>query len=282
MRLDPDVQRIADHGDGAVRALGRPTDPGSARREARRARRRRGARRRRKWSASGRRERSRGESGRVDNEAAIDRFLGSPGLSESTRRAYAADLADFCRLVAARRPRPRRCRRQSPRRLHRGARHAVAAGSPLRRSPAGSPRSDRSSGSPSARLECRRSHCRRAVGGGSPTHPSSPTWRRSSAPSTVTTPLALRNTAILELTYSCGLRSAEVVGLRLADVDFEQEAVHVLGKGGKERVVPLGSERRSPSRPTSAMLGRPWPTAPPMRCFSRSADAPSIRPSSAA
>ena len=48
------------------------------------------------------------------------------------------------------------------------------------------------------------------------------------------------NTAILELTYSCGLRSAEVVGLRLADVDFEQEAVHVLGKGGKERVVPLG------------------------------------------
>jgi site-specific recombinase XerD len=54
------------------------------------------------------------------------------------------------------------------------------------------------------------------------------------------TALAIRNSAILELTYSCGLRSAEVVGLRLADVDFDQEAVHVLGKGGKERVVPLG------------------------------------------
>ena len=52
--------------------------------------------------------------------------------------------------------------------------------------------------------------------------------------------LAVRNAAILELTYSCGLRTAEVVGLRLADVDFEQEAVHVLGKGGKERIVPLG------------------------------------------
>ena len=50
----------------------------------------------------------------------------------------------------------------------------------------------------------------------------------------------MRNAAILELTYSCGLRTAEVVGLRLADVDFEQEAVHVLGKGGKERIVPLG------------------------------------------
>jgi len=53
-------------------------------------------------------------------------------------------------------------------------------------------------------------------------------------------PLAVRNSAMLELTYSCGLRTAEVVGLRLADVDFEQETVHVLGKGGKERVVPLG------------------------------------------
>ena len=53
-------------------------------------------------------------------------------------------------------------------------------------------------------------------------------------------PLAVRNAAILELTYSSGLRTAEVVGLRLADVDFEQESVHVLGKGGKERIVPLG------------------------------------------
>ncbi len=59
-----------------------------------------------------------------------------------------------------------------------------------------------------------------------------------------TEPLDLRNAAILELTYSCGLRSAEVVGLRLADVDFDQETVHVLGKGNKERVVPLG-ERAS-------------------------------------
>ncbi len=69
-------------------------------------------------------------------------------------------------------------------------------------------------------------------------------------------PLAIRNTAILELTYSCGLRSAEVVGLRLADVDFEQEAVHVLGKGGKERVVPLG-ERAALAVATYLRDGRP-------------------------
>jgi integrase/recombinase XerC len=55
-------------------------------------------------------------------------------------------------------------------------------------------------------------------------------------------PLAMRNHALVELVYSAGLRSAEAVGLDLQDVDFEQELVHVRGKGGKERVVPLGEE----------------------------------------
>jgi site-specific recombinase XerD len=55
-------------------------------------------------------------------------------------------------------------------------------------------------------------------------------------------PLALRNRALVELVYSAGLRSAEAVGLDLVDVDFEREAVHVRGKGGKERIVPLGEE----------------------------------------
>src|ERR687883_460437 len=55
-------------------------------------------------------------------------------------------------------------------------------------------------------------------------------------------PLPLRNRALVELVYSAGLRSREAVDLDLPDVDFEQEAVHVRGKGGKERVVPLGEE----------------------------------------
>jgi site-specific recombinase XerD len=54
--------------------------------------------------------------------------------------------------------------------------------------------------------------------------------------------LGLRNRALFELIYSAGLRSAEAVGLDLQDVDFEQELVHVRGKGGKERTVPLGEE----------------------------------------
>ena len=55
--------------------------------------------------------------------------------------------------------------------------------------------------------------------------------------------LGVRNTALVELVYSAGLRAAEAVALDLGDVDFEQERVHVRrGKGGKDRVVPLGEE----------------------------------------
>ena len=57
------------------------------------------------------------------------------------------------------------------------------------------------------------------------------------------TALQVRNSALVELVYSAGLRSAEAVGLDLGDVDFEQELVHVRqGKGAKDRIVPLGEE----------------------------------------
>ena len=54
--------------------------------------------------------------------------------------------------------------------------------------------------------------------------------------------LALRNRALVELVYSAGLRSAEAVGLDLGDVDWDGSSVRVLGKGSKERVVPIGEE----------------------------------------
>jgi site-specific recombinase XerD len=54
--------------------------------------------------------------------------------------------------------------------------------------------------------------------------------------------LGLRDRALVELVYSAGLRSAEAVGLDLQDVDFDQALLHVRGKGGKERAVPLGEE----------------------------------------
>ena len=57
-----------------------------------------------------------------------------------------------------------------------------------------------------------------------------------------TEPLALRDRAILELLYGCGLRSQEVVALGLADLKPAQAQLIVHGKGGKMRVVPLGEE----------------------------------------
>jgi site-specific recombinase XerD len=54
------------------------------------------------------------------------------------------------------------------------------------------------------------------------------------------TPLELRDRAMLELTYSCGLRAQEVVDLDLDSPDFEHERLRIEGKGGKTRFVPMG------------------------------------------
>jgi integrase/recombinase XerD len=54
------------------------------------------------------------------------------------------------------------------------------------------------------------------------------------------TPAGLRDRAILELLYGAGLRISELTGLDVDDLDLEEGAVRVLGKGGKEREVPLG------------------------------------------
>ncbi|HSK49952.1 MAG TPA: tyrosine-type recombinase/integrase, partial [Solirubrobacterales bacterium] len=54
------------------------------------------------------------------------------------------------------------------------------------------------------------------------------------------TPLELRDRAMLELAYSCGLRCEEIVNLDRGSIDFESEQLRVLGKGMKERLLPVG------------------------------------------
>jgi integrase/recombinase XerC len=56
------------------------------------------------------------------------------------------------------------------------------------------------------------------------------------------TPLSIRDRAILETLYSSGLRVSELTGLNIGGADLMAGSVKVLGKGGKERVVPLGSK----------------------------------------
>jgi site-specific recombinase XerD len=177
----------------------------------------------------------------VETRAAIDRFLEHGPHSEATRRAYGSDLRGFARWLDGRGLTlddvDARVLSEWVGELGRGH-HRLAPTSISRRLAAvraclrftyGPERV------PDASLAPRRP--RRL--------PDAPKQTEVEAIVDATdgdSPLALRNRALLELLYSGGLRSAEVVGLSLADVDFEREAVHVHGKGGKERVVPLGEE----------------------------------------
>ena len=175
----------------------------------------------------------------MDTETAIDRFLTSPHLSGATRRGYGADLRDFARwldmqgieldavnagaLAAYVAELGRAPRRLAPTTIAR----RVAAVRALLRFTLGPARV------PDGRFAPRRP--RRL-----PDAPKVAEIEELIESAAGDDSLAMRNEALLELGYSCGLRSAETVGLDLGDVDFDQETVHVLGKGGKERVVPLG------------------------------------------
>lgn len=55
------------------------------------------------------------------------------------------------------------------------------------------------------------------------------------------TPVGMRNRAILETLYSCGLRVSELIGLRISDIYLEEGLVQVWGKGNKQRWIPIGS-----------------------------------------
>ncbi len=53
-------------------------------------------------------------------------------------------------------------------------------------------------------------------------------------------PLDLRDLAILEMLYSCGIRASELEALNVSSIDFNERLVRIIGKGNKERIVPVG------------------------------------------
>jgi integrase/recombinase XerD len=71
-----------------------------------------------------------------------------------------------------------------------------------------------------------------------------------------TDPIALRDRALLELMYACGLRASEAVGLEAPALDLRDGIVRVTGKGSKERIVPVG---RTAAKAVEAYLRRGRP-----------------------
>jgi site-specific recombinase XerD len=184
---------------------------------------------------------NRGNWPEMSTSTAIDRFLAAPMLAESTRRAYASDLRVFERWLEGRQVAIDDV----------DVRVLVDYAAELGRA-----RNGLAPATIARKLAAVRSLLRFTLG---PTRvpdaslapkrpqrlPEAP--RQSEVEELIDGvdgegPLGLRNRALVELVYSAGLRSAEAVALDLADVDFEQEHVRVRGKGGKERVVPLGEE----------------------------------------
>jgi integrase/recombinase XerD len=71
-----------------------------------------------------------------------------------------------------------------------------------------------------------------------------------------TAPLALRDRALLELMYACGLRASEATGMELGDIDLEEGVLRAHGKGAKERIVPIGASAIAATR-AYLQRGRP-------------------------
>jgi integrase/recombinase XerC len=182
----------------------------------------------------------------VADRALVERFLASPELSEATRRAYRLDVEEFAAWL--------RRRGQSLDDVD-----AATLSAYIAELGAARPGRDPSKLAPATiarKLAAVRALLRFALGAGRvpdgqlgprrarrlPDAPKSEEVDAVLDTHAGVDPLALRNRALLELVYSAGLRSREAVDLDLADVDFEQESVHVRGKGNKERVVPLGEE----------------------------------------
>jgi site-specific recombinase XerD len=184
------------------------------------------------------------ESPSVNWDAALaeyDRDLRARGSAERTRRAYAVDLAGFGEWCREQGLGPGNVRHRDVRRFAAGLSSAGAAPATVARKLASIRglygflvRTERAGSNPAELVPSPK--------------------RAQSLPKVLTTeqmrslleripahtPLELRDRAMLELAYSCGLRCEEIVNLDTGAVDFESEQLRVMGKGSKERILPVG------------------------------------------
>lgn len=184
-----------------------------------------------------------------DALAAYDRDLRRRGAAERTRRAYGVDLGAFAEWCAARRLGPGEVRYRDVRRFAAGLSEAGAAPATVARKLAALRglygclvRTERVGSNPAELVP-------------SPKRPQAlPTVLSTEQMRTLLeripagAPLELRDRAMLELAYACGLRCEEIVNLDTGAIDFEGEQLRVLGKGSKERVVPVGEPARDALR----------------------------------
>jgi site-specific recombinase XerD len=182
----------------------------------------------------------------VQLQPAIDRFLASPSLGDATRRAYRVDCEEFGAWLQQR---DTKLEQVDTRVL---AEYAAELGMARR---GRTPRT-LAPATIARKLAAVRALLRFTLGPSRVPDASFAPRRRRSLPDVPKAEqlddtldslggedaLALRNRALAELVYSAGLRSREAVELDLGDADFDREQVRVKGKGGKERLVPLGEE----------------------------------------
>ena len=177
----------------------------------------------------------------TDALAEYDRDLRARGSAERTRRAYGVDLGGFVEWVGAQGLGPGDVRHRDVRRYGAGLSSAGAAPATVARKLAAIRglysflvRTERAGQNPAELVSSpKRSEKLPKV-------LSSEQMRSLLEGIPARTPLELRDRAMLELAYSCGLRCEEIVNLDQGALDFETEQLRVLGKGSKERILPVG------------------------------------------
>ncbi len=173
--------------------------------------------------------------------ADYDRDLRARGAAERTRRAYGVDLGGFVEWATAQGLGPGDIRHRDVRRYAAGLSRAGAAAATVARKLASIRglygflvRTERAGQNP-AELVASPKRSQKL-----PKVLTTEQMRSLLERIPAQTPLELRDRAMLELAYSCGLRCEEIVNLDTTAIDFESEQLRVLGKGSKERILPVG------------------------------------------